>query len=99
MLALTQMFEVMAIHAGDRSSFFRVWFRSNRGLFWAVISTAILQILVIYVPFLQTTFETVPLDMGEILVAIVAASVILFGVEIEKVLIRREDVHLLVEPA
>ena len=86
-LALGQIFHVMAIHAGDRKSFFRVWFSGNRFMLYAVISTLVLQLAVIYLPFLQNIFETFPLRLPELLVGVVIASVILFAVEIEKLII------------
>jgi Ca2+-transporting ATPase len=89
-LALGQIFHVMAIHAGDRVSFFKVWFNKNPLLLGAVISTFLLQLVVIYVPFLQATFETRPLGGGELLAATALASVILFAVEIEKYFRRRD---------
>jgi magnesium-transporting ATPase (P-type) len=88
-LAITQMFAVMAIRAGDKASFFQVWFRRNRLLFFAVVLTAVLQLAVIYVPFLQNAFNTSPLSPLELFVAFALASVVLFGVEIEKLLTRR----------
>ena len=87
-LAFTQMFEVMAIHAGDHSSFFRQGFKSNRLLLWAVLSTFALQLIVLYVPFMQASFETAPLNLTQMIVAFVLGSVILFAVEIEKYLNR-----------
>lgn len=89
-LAFTQMFEVMAIHAGDRASFFRTWFKGNNLLFWAVISTFILQLIVVYVPFFQNLFHTSPMTMTQMLVTFVAGSAVLFAVELEKVVIRKE---------
>jgi Ca2+-transporting ATPase len=89
-LAFTQMFEVMAIHAGDRASFFRTRFKGNQLLFWAVISTFILQLLVVFTPILQTLFDTAPLTLTQMIVTFIAGSVVLFAVEIEKVVIRRE---------
>ena len=71
------MFEVMAIHAGDKESFFKSWFRRNPLLFLAVLSTFVLQVLVIYVPFLQQTFETAALTGPEMLLTFLLASVIL----------------------
>jgi magnesium-transporting ATPase (P-type) len=88
-LAITQMFEVMAIHAGDRASFFRSGFKTNRILLFAVIFTTILQLLVIYVPFFQGIFETTPLSLSELLISIAIASAVLFAVELEKLLMRR----------
>ncbi|MDE2952130.1 MAG: cation-translocating P-type ATPase [Chloroflexota bacterium] len=89
-LAFTQMFEVMAIHAGDRSSFFRTGFKGNRLLFWAVLSTFLLQLAVVYAPFVQELFDTSALTLAQITVSFLAASVVLFAVELEKTVIRRE---------
>lgn len=88
-LALGQIFHVMAIHAGDSVSFFSTWFSKNRILLGAVISTFLLQLGVIYLPFLQHTFETIPLTLGELVITLGIASIILFGVEIEKFLRRQ----------
>lgn len=98
-LAFTQMFEVMAIHAGDQASFFRTGFKGNRLLLWAVLSTFALQLIVLYVPFMQASFETTSLSLTQMLVSFVLGSVILFAVEIEKYLNRtvfKTDAH--VEP-
>jgi P-type Ca2+ transporter type 2C len=92
-LAFTQMFEVMAIHAGDRVSFFRAGFKHNRLLLWAVLSTFALQLIVVYVPFFQIAFETVALSPTDLLIAAILGAIVLFAVEIEKLLIRRQDVH------
>ena len=90
-LAFTQMFSVMSIHAGDRDSFFRVWFSTNQLLFWAIVSTFILQLAVIYVPFLQDAFRTAALAPIEIIVSVVLGAVILFAAEAEKVLFTRKE--------
>ncbi len=90
-LALGQIFHVMAIHAGDTISFFKAWFKKNQLLMLACLSTFLLQLAVIYLPFLQRTFETTALKGGEILLTIGLASVMLFAVEIEKYL-RRHDI-------
>jgi Ca2+-transporting ATPase len=85
-LALGQIFHVMAIHAGDRVSFFRVGFRTRIMLF-AVIATFLLQLAVIYVPFLQFTFETYPVRPQELIVSILVAALTLVAVEIEKLIV------------
>ncbi len=43
-LALGQIFHVMAIHAGDKVSFFSVWFKKNSLLMLACFSTFLLQL-------------------------------------------------------
>jgi Ca2+-transporting ATPase len=85
-LALGQIFHVMAIHAGDRVSFFRVGFRTRIMLF-AVIATFLLQLAVIYVPFLQFTFETYPVRPQELIISILVAALTLVAVEIEKLIV------------
>lgn len=42
---------------------YHVGFFSNRKLWLAITSTIILQLVVIYLPFLQSAFDTVPLDI------------------------------------
>ncbi len=90
-LALGQIFHVIAIHAGRRRSFFQTWFKGNTFMFWAVVSTFALQLAVIYIPFLQATFETVALTLTEIGVAIAISSVVLWVIELEKVVLRMRE--------
>jgi magnesium-transporting ATPase (P-type) len=90
-LAMTQMFEVMAIHAGDRTSFFRVGFKSNRLLLMAVVFTTLLQLAVVYVPFFHVMLETSPLTLVQLAVSVVLGSMVLFGVEIEKKIFSKGD--------
>jgi magnesium-transporting ATPase (P-type) len=89
-LALGQIFHVMAIHAGDRASFFRVGFRTTIML-GAVIGTFLLQLAVIYVPFLQFTFETYPIRFEELAVSFGLAAMLLIAVEIEKAIVNRRN--------
>ncbi|MBK8021384.1 MAG: cation-translocating P-type ATPase [Chloroflexi bacterium] len=88
-LALGQIFHVLAIHAGDRKSFFQVGFSGNQFLLGAVVLTALLQLAVIYVPFLQATFETYPIAVDELLVAVGIAALVLVAVELEKLITNR----------
>ncbi len=89
-LSLGQIFQVIAIHAGNEESFFRVWFSKNKFMLWAVVSTFALQLAVVYFSPLQHAFETVPLAAGELLVAVALASLMLFIAEGEKLLRRRK---------
>ena len=88
-LAFTQMFQVVAIHAGDRTTFFHSGFKGNPLMFWAVLSTFVLQLIVIYVPFFQNLFDTKALDPTHVFVTIVAGVAVLIFVEFEKVVFRR----------
>ncbi|MXX82805.1 MAG: hypothetical protein F4Y70_04950 [Chloroflexi bacterium] len=88
-LAFTQMFQVMAIRAGDSSAFWQTHFKGNALMFWAVLSTFIFQLVVVYVPFFQPFFDTAALDASHILVAVLAGLLVLGFVEIEKAAFRR----------
>ncbi len=88
-LAFTQMFQVMAIHAGDNTTFFRVGFKGNPLMFWAVLSTFVLQLIVVYVPFFQDLFDTRALDMQQVIVSVLAGLFVLLFVEVEKSVFRR----------
>ena len=88
-LAFTQMFQVVAIHAGDRTTFWQAGFKGNRLLFWAVLSTFLLQLIVVYIPFFQTLFDTAALNMTHVAVSIAAGILVLLFVEVEKLVFRR----------
>ncbi len=88
-LAFTQMFQVMAIHAGDRTTFWQAGFKGNKLLFWAVLSTFLLQLIVVFIPFFQTLFDTAALDLTHVIVSVVAGILVLLFVEVEKFVFRR----------
>ncbi|MCY3796445.1 MAG: cation-translocating P-type ATPase [Chloroflexi bacterium] len=88
-LAFTQMFQVMAIHAGDRVTFWQAGFKGNTLLFWAVLSTFLLQLIVVYIPFFQGLFDTASLDLTHVVVSVVAGIFVLLFVEVEKLVFRR----------
>jgi Ca2+-transporting ATPase len=88
-LALGQIFHVIAIHGGDKESFFNIGFKGNIFLALACLSTFLLQLAVIYVPFLEHTFETAALSLGVLAMTIGLAALMFVGVEIEKFFRRR----------
>lgn len=88
-LAFTQMFQVMAIRAGDAATFWQAGFKGNRLLFYAVLSTFVLQLIVVYSPFFQRLFDTAALDLRQVMVSVVAGVFVLLFVEVEKWVFRR----------
>ncbi|MGC9384144.1 MAG: cation-translocating P-type ATPase [Kosmotogaceae bacterium] len=56
----------------------------NPTMLWALIASFLLQLAVIYVPFLQSTFGTVPLSMFDLLIAFVLSTIIIWVFEIVK---------------
>lgn len=75
----------------DRYSVFSLGLFTNKPLVYAVLTTVILQLLVIYVPFLQIAFRTVPLSISEWGVILALASTTLISMEIVKYLRGRRD--------
>ncbi|AKB49757.1 Cation-transporting ATPase, E1-E2 family [Methanosarcina barkeri str. Wiesmoor] len=68
----------------DRYSIFSLGLFTNRPLVYAVLTTVILQLVVIYVPFFQTAFRTVPLSLFEWGVVLSLASTTLISMELIK---------------
>ena len=87
-LTLAQMGHALAVRTG-RDSLFRVGLLSNRALLGAVLLTFVLQLAVIYVPFLQDLFNTAALSAGELALSLVVATLVFWGVELEKLVLRR----------
>ena len=88
-LAFTQMFQVMAIRAGDGATCWQAGFKGNKLLFWAVLSTFVLQLIVVYIPFFQHLFDTAALDIEQVGASVVAGLFVLLFVEVEKLVFRR----------
>ncbi|WP_243683761.1 cation transporting ATPase C-terminal domain-containing protein [Methanosarcina barkeri] len=68
----------------DRYSIFSLGLFTNKPLVYAVLTTVILQLVVIYVPFFQTAFRTVPLSLFEWGVILSLASTTLISMELIK---------------
>jgi Ca2+-transporting ATPase len=86
-LTLSQMGHALAVRSGE--SLFKVGLLSNKALLGAVLLTFALQMAVVYVPFLQNLFKTDALALGELILSLVLSTVVFWGVEVEKWLIRR----------
>jgi Ca2+-transporting ATPase len=89
-LTISQMFHVLAIRR-DRESIFATSPRSNPMLYGAVLLTLLLQFALIYTPFLQGVFSTMPLSAPDLLIAIGVSSLILFLIEALKWMDRRRE--------
>jgi len=70
----------------DRYSIFSLGLFTNKALVFAVLTTVILQLLVVYTPFLQFAFRTVPLSLSELGIITALASTTLISMEIVKYL-------------
>lgn len=86
-LALAQIWQALAIRSGQ-DSLFSVGLRSNKPLLGAMVLVFALQLAVLYIPFLQTFFQTRPLLPVDLGISIAASSLVFFVVEMEKWLTR-----------
>ena len=57
---------------------------SNTFMVTAISITVLLQLAVIYIPFLNKFFHTQPLTLVEMLIAVGVSSIVFFVVELEK---------------
>jgi magnesium-transporting ATPase (P-type) len=86
-LVLAQLFNCFNARSERTSAFHRLF--TNRFLWGAVALSLALQVLVVQTPFLNDAFATTPLSAGEWLVCFALASVVLWAVELKKLVERR----------
>jgi Ca2+-transporting ATPase len=82
-LTLAQMGNALAIRS-DREPLIRLGIFSNPLLLAAVLLTFVLQMAVVYVPFLQDIFRTRPLPLVDLLVSLAFSSVVFLSIEAVK---------------
>jgi Ca2+-transporting ATPase len=87
-LTLAQMGNVLAIRSG-RDSLFALGLFSNLPLLGSVVLTTALQLVVIYLPFMQDVFETQALTLEQLGICLLASLALFLVVEAEKWLVRR----------
>jgi len=96
-LMMFQLFNVYNCRSSWRSAFSGIF--DNKWLLFAIALSLFMHVLVIYVPFLQTAFHTVPLTAFDWAVATGVASVLLIGMELFKLTLRAKRNAASVEPA
>ena len=85
-LVMLSLFNVLNARSDERSAFRDLL--SNGWLWVALLVSVVLQFAVIYVPFMQRAFSTVPLDRGDWLLCIVVGSSVLWLRELGKLAVR-----------
>jgi magnesium-transporting ATPase (P-type) len=83
------LFTVFNARSDERSAFSGLF--SNKWLWGAVLLSLLLQVAVIYVPFLQPAFSTVSLSFGDWLRCLAVASSVLWLRELSKIFTRRME--------
>jgi Ca2+-transporting ATPase len=89
-LAFMQMGQALASRS-TQTSIFTLGLRSNPVLLGLVLLTAVLQLLVIYVPFLDRFFQVTPLAAPELLLCVGLGVLTLLLIEAEKWWLRRRE--------
>jgi P-type Ca2+ transporter type 2C len=70
---------------------FQVGLMSNKAMIGAVLLTFLLQLAVIYVPFMQAIFSTVALTPMELAISLAVSSIVFIAVEADKWRRRRQQ--------
>jgi Ca2+-transporting ATPase len=86
-LCFCQLWHVMAIRSETRS-LFKLGLLSNKPLLFAVLGTVLLQLAVIYIPFLNKFFHTQPLTLVELSIVTGVSALVFLVVELEKMVKR-----------
>jgi len=87
-MAMFQLWNVFNMRS-NQDSLFSIGMLSNRWVMLAVTASLALQFAVLYLPFLQNVFQTVPLDWQHWVMITLVSSSVLFVVEGYKWLLRR----------
>lgn len=82
-LSLCQLSHVMAIRS-DHQFIYKHGILNNKFLLLTVLLTTLLQLAIVYVPFLQAIFNTNTLTLTELLLCFAAAAIVFHAVELEK---------------
>lgn len=87
-LTIAQMGHALGLRS-HRETIFKIGFSGNPLLIGAIVVTLILQMTAIYTPFFNDLFGTNPLTLEQLLICLVLSTVVLWGVELEKLAMRR----------
>ena len=89
-LTLSQLGNALAFRS-EHSSLFTLGLGSNKLMLGTVLVTVALQLMVIYVPFLQRIFDVLPMSGGELAISLVFSTLPFWVIELEKLFLRRSS--------
>ncbi len=89
-LVLGQMGNALAIRT-TTESVFKVGIFANKTMVGAIVLTIILQLALLYMPFLQNIFKTKALNGRDLIIAFAASTIVFFAVECGKWLRRKNN--------
>ncbi|MCB0172088.1 MAG: cation-translocating P-type ATPase [Anaerolineae bacterium] len=82
-LVMSQLFFALAVRS-ERDSLFSIGLGTNPAMLGALLSTFLLQMAVIYIPFLQPIFETIPLLIPDLALSLGLSTIVLWVSEAAK---------------
>jgi Ca2+-transporting ATPase len=88
-LTMAQMGNALAVRS-ERHPLWKIGLFSNRLILGAVLLTLVLQLAVVYLPFFQNIFNTMPLSVGDLAISLGFSVLVWFGVEVYKLISRRQ---------
>ncbi|QQS27472.1 MAG: cation-translocating P-type ATPase [Sphingobacteriales bacterium] len=91
-LCFCQLALALAIRSNRKSLFSKSLF-SNKFLLFTILATVLIQLCLIYIPFLNSVFKTAPLTLIELSVAFGAGMLVIFMVETGKLIDRFRYKH------
>jgi P-type Ca2+ transporter type 2C len=91
-LMLFQIFNVLNARSDEQSAFVHAF--RNGWLWTAIAGSVAMQVVVVYVPFLQNAFGTTSLNVSDWILCLAVASSVLWLREGSKVVIRRKGPHV-----
>jgi len=89
-LAFMQLSHALVVRS-ERESIFKLGLRTNMVLLVVIVVTAVVQLALVYVPFLQPIFETTALSPLELGIVLLVTPITFIAVEIEKWFTRRRE--------
>ena len=87
-LVTSQLLQSLAVRS-ETKSLVTIGVFSNRYLIWTILATLIVQMLIIYVPFLSSALRTTPLAARDLLLCLGLGAIVLPLAELQKGLSRR----------
>jgi P-type Ca2+ transporter type 2C len=89
-VTMTQLFQSLAVRS-QRDSIFRIGFHTNPALAATVVGTLLLQLAVVYLPFAQSIFKTVPLSPRDLGISLALSTSVFWALELDKLVARARD--------
>lgn len=85
-IGFAQVFQALALRSSAHSAFAVT---TNLLMVLVVLVSVLLQLAVIYLPFMKSFFRLVPLPLEDLLISVAAGSVVFFVIKIERMISKR----------